>query len=136
MRSVSVVAPAFNEAESILRPYEGIAQAASRMPDRWEFVFVDDGSCDGTWDALLAVHAQDARVRPIRLKRNFGQTPALACGIDHARKNGDGVLLMSRRRDGGRAAGLVVTPLGLRDVEIAADLSGEEVVHFAVARDR
>src|SRR3989338_8170556 len=83
--AVSVVVPVYNEVESVPQLHEQIARAVDGLPGRWEFVFVDDGSRDGTWEALAALAKQDARVRAVRLKRNFGQTPAMACGIDLAR---------------------------------------------------
>ena len=82
---ISVAVPVFNEADSVPHLYEQLAQAVARIPEPCEFIFVDDGSRDGTWEALLAVRARDARVRCIRLKRNFGQTAAMACGIEAAR---------------------------------------------------
>lgn len=82
---VSVVVPVHNEAESLPELHRQLAAAAEGQPHPWEFIFVDDGSRDGSWEALEALHRQDARVRAIRLKRNFGQTPAMSCGIDAAR---------------------------------------------------
>src|SRR3989338_4461030 len=90
--AVSVVVPVYNEVESVPQLHEQIARAVDGLPGRWEFVFVDDGSRDGTWEALAALAKQDARVRVVRLKRNFGQTPAMACGIDLAR--GDVIVTM------------------------------------------
>ena len=91
-RAVSVVIPVFNEVESVGQLHEQLCQAADRVPARWEFIFVDDGSRDGTWEVLEALHAKDERVRAIRLKRNFGQTPAMACGIDAAQ--GEAIIMM------------------------------------------
>lgn len=88
----SVIVPVYNEAESVPELHQQIAAGVAGTKGSWEFIFVDDGSQDGTWDALLAARAADGRVRPFRLKRNFGQTPALACGIDHAR--GDIIVTM------------------------------------------
>jgi len=85
MATVSVIIPIHNEAESLPRLYEELAQAAGRGAGSWELLFVDDGSRDRTWEALRALRARDARVRPVRLARNFGQTAAMACGIDLAR---------------------------------------------------
>ena len=82
---VSVVIPTLDEVGSVPQLYEQLARAVEGLPGRWEFIFVDDGSRDGTWEALTALVKQDPRVRAAHLKRNFGQTPAMACGIDLAR---------------------------------------------------
>ena len=84
---LSIVVPCFNEEESI----PGLLDALDRVlpelggPEAVEIVLVDDGSTDGTWAALAAAAAARPHLRPVRLRRNFGQTAALACGIDHAR---------------------------------------------------
>jgi len=49
--------------------------------------FVDDGSADGTYEALKALHDTDPHVKVVRFARNYGQTPALAAGFDHAKGN-------------------------------------------------
>ena len=85
LKRVSVVLPVYNEAESLTELQCQLAQMADATVAEWEFVFVDDGSCDGSWDVLVSLQRQDPRVRAIRFKRNFGQTAAMACGIDHAR---------------------------------------------------
>lgn len=83
---LSIVVPLYQEAESAPILYQQLAQAAAAAGElAWEFLFVDDGSRDGTWEALEPLQRQDKRVRAIRLKRNFGQTAAMACGIDQAR---------------------------------------------------
>ena len=82
---VSVVVPMLNEAESVPKLYEWLVRMSGFASAwRWEFVFVDDGSTDGTWSALRAAGASDPRVRTIRFTRNFGQTAAMACGIQQA----------------------------------------------------
>jgi glycosyltransferase involved in cell wall biosynthesis len=60
--------------------------------DSFELVFVDDGSNDRTYKLLEEIAAVDSRVLVIKLRRNFGQTPALAAGFDHA--SGDFILAM------------------------------------------
>lgn len=50
-----------------------------------EIIFVDDGSTDGTYAALSRLHRQDSRIRVVGLRRNFGQTAAMAAGISYAR---------------------------------------------------
>ncbi len=84
---LSVVIPVFNEAESIPELHRQLAAGVAGTAGSWEFIFVDDGSCDGTWEALMALHQRDPRVRAIRFKRNFGQTAAMSCGIEQARGN-------------------------------------------------
>jgi len=79
---ISVVVPVFNEQDNVGTLYERLAAV---LTDDVEFIFIDDGSTDQTAGALCAIAATDARVRVIRLRRNFGQTAALSAGIDHAR---------------------------------------------------
>ena len=94
MISISVVVPVYQEVDSVPKLHQALAAVADRTPGAWELIFVDDGSRDGTLEALCAARRADPRVRAIRLKRNFGQTPAMACGIDHARGNiGDVAIL-------------------------------------------
>jgi len=85
MMDISVVVPVMNEVQNVALLGEQLARVADATGGRWEFIFVDDGSRDGTWDALVALHQRDPRVRAIRFRRNFGQTAAMACGIEQAR---------------------------------------------------
>jgi len=85
MMSVSVVVPLKDEQENIEQLYAQLVGAADGAQDAWEFIFVDDGSTDGTWEVLKHLTERDSRMRLIRLKRNFGQTAAMACGIEAAR---------------------------------------------------
>jgi len=80
---VSVVIPIFNERENLPPLYQALRDA---LGDRKvELVFVDDGSTDGSRQELERLARNDsARVRVIELRRNFGQTAAIAAGIDHA----------------------------------------------------
>ncbi|MGQ0562331.1 MAG: glycosyltransferase family 2 protein [Gemmatimonadota bacterium] len=80
--NISVVIPVYNEQDNIPELYERLVRV---LHDSIEFIFVDDGSTDGSFDALRALRARDRRVRVIRFRRNFGQTAALSAGIDHAR---------------------------------------------------
>ena len=79
---ISVVVPLYNEWESVPLLHHRLQAVLEGDP---EIIFVDDGSTDGTWEALQALRATDGHVRAIRLKRNFGQTAAMSCGIDYAR---------------------------------------------------
>ena len=80
---VSVVVTVLNEAASVDELYR--RTTAALTGESYELVFVDDGSTDGTFAALTRLHAQDPRVRAVRLKRNFGQHPAMHAGLSRAR---------------------------------------------------
>jgi glycosyltransferase involved in cell wall biosynthesis len=82
---ISIVIPVFNEAENITPLYERLKVAMEETAYNWETVFVDDGSTDGTYEALEELHSQGECIHIVRLRRNFGQTAAMAAGLDHAR---------------------------------------------------
>jgi glycosyltransferase involved in cell wall biosynthesis len=82
---LSVVLPAYNEAESVGPLYEATVRAVEPMGTSFEIIFVDDGSSDETFARCAALAARDPRVRAIKLRRNYGQTAAMVAGIDHAR---------------------------------------------------
>ena len=82
---VSIVIPMFNEAENIMPLYRALQSAMHEVTFTWEVIFIDDGSTDTTYRTLEQLHLQDDRVQVIRLWRNFGQTAAMAAGLDHAR---------------------------------------------------
>src|SRR5262245_45847017 len=79
---ISVVIPVYNEEANVQELH---ARLAASLGQEAEFIFVDDGSTDDTYERLIDVARGDARVRLIRFRRNFGQTAALSAGIDHAR---------------------------------------------------
>jgi undecaprenyl-phosphate 4-deoxy-4-formamido-L-arabinose transferase len=87
---VSIVVTVLNEERSVEELHRRIA--ASLDGRDWEAIFVDDGSTDGTFAALRAVHERDPRVRVVRFKRNFGQHPAMHAGL--ARARGDRIVTM------------------------------------------
>ncbi len=82
---VSIVVPFHNEEENIPLLYSEIQRVMAEITDDYELVFVDDKSSDGTVGAILAQARRDPRVVCIKLRRNHGQTGALAAGFDHAR---------------------------------------------------
>ncbi len=82
---VSVVVPFYNEVESIPPLIAKIHEALRPTGLAYEVIAVDDGSKDGSYEALVAEHERDTRVRVIRLRRNCGQTPAMTAGFDHCR---------------------------------------------------
>ena len=81
-RAVSVIVPVYNEELNVQRMYDALAAV---LDDSAEFIFVDDGSSDSTFEKLRDIARGDDRVHLIRFARNFGQTAALSAGIDHAR---------------------------------------------------
>jgi glycosyltransferase involved in cell wall biosynthesis len=82
----------YNEEQSLRPLYQALTAALERLGQSYEILFVDDGSRDGSFATLTALHAQDQRVRVIRFRRNFGKTPALVAGFSHVR--GDIVFTM------------------------------------------
>jgi len=82
---LSVVVPFLNEEENIGRMYEAIVSALESSTLDYELLFVDDGSTDRTFDKARQLANVDPRLRVIKFRRNYGQTPAMAAGIDHAR---------------------------------------------------
>ena len=89
---VSVVVPLYNEQDSIELLYSTIIDAISNTIPDFEIIFVDDGSHDNTFHLAKQLAASDAKLRVLKLRRNYGQTPAMAAGIDHA--GGDIIVTM------------------------------------------
>jgi glycosyltransferase involved in cell wall biosynthesis len=82
---LSVIVPFFNEEDSIRPLHAAIVDALTPLGVDFEMVFVDDGSSDSTIDIATALVQSDPRVRVVKFRRNYGQTPAMAAGIEHAR---------------------------------------------------
>jgi polyisoprenyl-phosphate glycosyltransferase len=92
-RLLSVVVPVFNEAENLEAFHHRLAAVADGLDRDVELIFVDDGSTDGSYACLEALHARDRRVRLVRLSRNFGSHSACLAGFAHAR--GDHAVILS-----------------------------------------
>jgi len=88
----SIVVPFHNEQESVTELYDRLKAVMEANGEPFEFVFVDDGSRDRTFPLLKEIATVDSRVVVVKLRRNFGQTSALAAGFDHA--EGDFVIAM------------------------------------------
>ncbi len=82
---VSIIVPFFNEEESISRLHAAVVNAVAPLGIPFEMVFVDDGSTDATVAIGTQLAKSDSRVRIVKFRRNYGQTPAMAAGIEHAR---------------------------------------------------
>jgi glycosyltransferase involved in cell wall biosynthesis len=90
---LSVVVPAFNEAENIPLLYRRLTEVLPKMvSQRWELIWVDDGSRDATWPVICGLAADDPKVSGVRLSRNFGHQYALMAGLEMA--EGDAVISM------------------------------------------
>ena len=92
MPKYSIVVPFHNEEENVTTLYARLKQVMEQVGETFELVFVDDGSRDRTYKLLEEIAAVDSRVLVIKLRRNFGQTSALAAGFDHA--SGEFILAM------------------------------------------
>ncbi|HZL53461.1 MAG TPA: glycosyltransferase family 2 protein [Terracidiphilus sp.] len=92
MVKYSIVVPFHNEEENVTVLYARLKQVIEQVSDSFEMVLVDDGSRDRTYKLLEEIAAVDSRVLVVKLRRNFGQTSALAAGFDHA--SGEFILAM------------------------------------------
>ncbi len=81
---LSIVIPFYNEVENVRPLYDQILRALEDLGRPYEVIAVDDGSTDGTRDAIEKVVRDDHRWSLVVLRRNFGQTAALSAGFDHA----------------------------------------------------
>ncbi len=80
MQPVSFIVPVYNEVENIGKLHAEIVAVADTLGTDYEIIIIDDGSVDGTYKALKALHP----LKIIRMRSNFGQTSALDAGIKHA----------------------------------------------------
>jgi undecaprenyl-phosphate 4-deoxy-4-formamido-L-arabinose transferase len=83
--AVSLVVPVYNEEKTVEEVYRQSVAALESLGQPYEIIFVDDGSTDGTWKTLERLHEGNADLRAVRLKRNFGQHPAMHAGLVRAR---------------------------------------------------
>jgi dolichol-phosphate mannosyltransferase len=89
---ISIVVPAYNEERNLEVLHAQLREQLEPLRLHWELVIVDDGSSDGTWNAITKLGARDSRVRGVRLSRNFGHQNALLAGLATAR--GRAVVMM------------------------------------------
>lgn len=93
---IDLVIPVFNEKEAIKKTYADICDAVDSLPYQFKFIYVDDGSSDGTPDTLRLICAKDLRVTLLELSRNFGHQAALTAGMDASQ----GDMMISMDGDG------------------------------------
>ena len=82
---LSVIIPAYDEQDNVEPLYRATVEAVEPLGLSFEILFVDDGSRDATFERVSAIAARDRRVKIIKFRRNYGQTPAMVAGIDHAK---------------------------------------------------
>lgn len=85
--NLSVVVPVFNEVESITKLIEAIASSVQKTELNYEIICIDDGSTDGTTDVLRKIARERNDLKAVILRRNYGQTPAMAAGFKEAKGN-------------------------------------------------
>ena len=84
MVDLSIIIPTFDEEENVEPLYRALMASVPALGRSFEVIFVDDGSRDSTFERLAAIAARDHRVRIVKLRRNYGQSPAMAAAIEHA----------------------------------------------------
>ena len=82
---LSIVVPFFNEEENVDEMHARLREVLDKMGRTYEIIFIDDGSSDKTYAHLQEIYKKDEHVVLVKLRRNFGQTPALQAGFDQAR---------------------------------------------------
>jgi glycosyltransferase involved in cell wall biosynthesis len=82
---ISVVIPLVDERDSLEELHGEIAAVAADHGLDVEIIFIDDGSADGSWDAVRSLQTRDGRVRGLRFRRNFGKSAALSAGFEAVR---------------------------------------------------
>ena len=88
----SIVAPIYNELENISELYRRVKEVMDSTGETWELVLVDDGSTDGSTEAICELGKKDKHIRPVIFARNFGHQIAITAGWDYAR--GDAVVII------------------------------------------
>lgn len=88
MKKISIVIPAFNEAQNLILMHQKIDEVFATLPNYdFEIIFVNDGSRDATQDTLENLATSNSRIKYIEFSRNFGHQPAVKAGIDYASGN-------------------------------------------------
>ena len=84
LKAVSVVIPIFNEEGNISPLYQDLKAVMEGMGVKYEVIFIDDGSDDASNEVLQGLAKDDKGVKIIQFRKNFGQTAAIAAGVEHA----------------------------------------------------
>ena len=90
--TISIVAPIYNELDNLPELVRRVGEVMNASRESWELLLVDDGSSDGSTEAIRALAKKDRHIRPLIFARNFGHQVAITAGWDHAR--GDAVVII------------------------------------------
>lgn len=88
----SIIAPIYNEIENIETLYQRVSEVMDSTGEPWEFVMIDDGSSDGSTQAILELQTKDDKIVPVIFARNFGHQIAVTAGLDYSR--GEAVVII------------------------------------------
>ena len=92
MFDISIIIPLYNEQNNVIPLYERITKNVSEITNLYEIIFINDGSCDNTFDIISDISNNDTKVKYINLSRNFGQQKAISAGLDYC--TGNSVIIM------------------------------------------
>lgn len=81
---ISAVIPLYNEEENIPELCRRLVDVLDSMGARYEILFVDDGSTDGSYARLVEIKRENENIKIVKFRRNFGQTAAIHAGFDYA----------------------------------------------------
>ena len=84
LKTISLVIPIFNEDQNISPLCKELKTVMKGMRVEYEVIFVDDGSDDGSSEVLQQLAQEDKRIKVIQFRKNFGQTAAIAAGVEHS----------------------------------------------------
>ncbi len=88
----TIIAPIYNEIDNIQALYTRVCEVMDSIGESWEFVMIDDGSSDGSTDAILELKKKDHKIVPVIFARNFGHQIAVTAGLDYSQ--GDAVVII------------------------------------------
>ena len=92
---ITLIIPACNEAKNLLPFYEETHKVLQSLDAWiWDFIFIDDGSTDATWQVINSISSADPRVKGVQLSRNFGKEMALTAGVLECAKLSDAAIFM------------------------------------------
>ena len=88
----SIIAPVYNETESLPELFKRITEVMEQTNEEWELILIEDGSTDGSTGAIRELAKRDSHIRPVIFARNFGHQIAVTAGLDYSR--GDAVVII------------------------------------------